>query len=805
MLVPGALNALLVGGGAVASGLQISRSLRVNQPDTAYLSRTFGAPGNLKTWTVSFWSKPTLFADLYVVISCGTYSGGSTGNVTLVSLDYSQGGLSVEDFTGASLPTRNIRVTATGIPRDPTAWYHFVVAVDTTQATAANRVKLYQTGAQLTSLSQSTYPSLNYDTYMNGTSAAHQWGKYAQVATTSNNYDGYLAECYFIDGAALTPSSFGAMDVNGEWSPKAYSGAFGTNGSHLTFADNSNTTAATLGKDTSGNANNWTPNNFSVAAGVGNDSLTDTPTNFGTDTGVGGEVRGNYATLNPVDPVGTAIYTNGALAVTVSSSDSARATWGVSEQTGGKWCWEYQVSSVTAQSFCGVQRSDQLPANLAASGPQAYCYYGSTGNYFANAGSGVAYGAAYDQTNLIRVELNASASPCVIEFFKDNVSQGQKSLPALSAGQYWLPCISAQAASILFNVNFGQRAWAASPTAGFKAFCTQNLPTPSIVKSATAYLTNLRTGTGGSTSVTGMLFAPDFVWIKSRSAATNNNIFDTTRGATKGLSSNTNAAQYTDATTLTAFNGDGYSLGADTTPQGVNVNTATYADWVWRKGVAYGLDIILYTGDGTSNRNINHSLGVAPQYAINIPLAHTATTSLPFVWQTALAGATSYLFWSGTAAQATTATPWGTGNWSSTQFMVTVNGANDTNLNAASFVQYLWAPVAGFSAFGSYVGNAAADGPYVYCGFRPAYIMLKNASAGATDWTIKDTARNPYNVANLTLDASDATAEATTGVDIDVDASGFKIRNANGNTNGIGNTIIYAAFAEYPFKYARAR
>jgi hypothetical protein len=247
------------------------------------------------------------------------------------------------DTLSVATGTGNLFVSS-AVYRDLSAWYHIVVAFDTPNATASNRYKVYVNGSQITGTDN--YPSQNDDTGWN-MAQLHSIGR-SHIDST-NYFNGYITEFYSIDGQALTPSSFGETDAQtGVWKPKSYSGTYGTNGFFLKFADNSNTTAATLGKDSSGNGNNWTPNNFSVTAGIGNDSLVDSPTPYGIDTGVGGSVRGNYCTFNPLASPSQINITNGNLLVSrtgggASGSGSTSSTMGFSS---GKWYWEVYVNSV---------------------------------------------------------------------------------------------------------------------------------------------------------------------------------------------------------------------------------------------------------------------------------------------------------------------------------------------------------------------------------------------------------------------------------------------------------------------------
>jgi hypothetical protein len=312
----------------------------------------------------------------------------------------------------------------------------------------------------------------------------------------------------------------------------------------------------------------------------------------------------------------------------------------------------------------------------------------------------------------------------------------------------------------------------------------------------------LRTGTGATASVSSLGFQPDLVWTKSRSAATNNNLFDSVRGVQNGIVSNSTAIEYSDANTLTAFNSNGYTYGSDASSRGVNINTNTYVDWVWKKGVTPGFDIVTWTADGTSPRNISHSLGAVPKFIITKQRSPNAENW--FTYHAEL-GATKNLRLDEAIAAQTQIGAWNDTAPTSTQF-TTGNFANFTT-NGNTLVAYLWSEVAGFSRFGSYVGTASADGPFVWCGFRPRWIMIKDATAANLDWRIYDTVRETYNEMGGGLEAGDAAAEnyAISVRAIDVLSNGFKIRVSASGLNGSGVTFVFAAFAEAPFKYARAR
>ena len=331
----------------------------------------------------------------------------------------------------------------------------------------------------------------------------------------------------------------------------------------------------------------------------------------------------------------------------------------------------------------------------------------------------------------------------------------------------------------------------------------------------------LYTGTGATQTIA-VGFQPDLVWIKSRSAATDNKLTDSVRGATKALISNSTAAETTDTNGITAFTSNGFTLGSDSV---YNTNGATYVAWCWQAGqgttssntngsitstvsvnASAGFSVVTYTGTGAAG-TIGHGLGVAPYLIIY----KNRSSAQPWLVQfNASTNVSQYLYLNTTDGYATYSNYFKAAN--STTFGPNTGDAG-TNGSGNSMVAYCWTPIAGFSAFGSYTGNGSTDGPFVYTGFRPAYIMIKSSSTGGAgyDWFIQDTARNPANTGSLNhLWADSSVAENDGSIStaannvVDVLSNGFKSRYAGGATNGSGITFIYIAFASNPFKNSLA-
>jgi hypothetical protein len=799
-------NPLLLGQEGSA-GYQISRSLRFNSADSAYLSRTPASAGNRKTWTWAGWVKRSAIRQTeQFLFLCST---GNTGTTT-TWLFFNASDKLLFVISGIAC------LTTTQVFRDSSAWYHIVISVDTTQATASNRYKLYVNGNQITTLDVANYVPQNTETEIN-TVNGHRIGR--DLGSSQVYLDSYLADIHFIDGQALTPSSFGEFDTNGIWQPKRYSGTYGTNGFKLDFADNSSNTATTLGKDTSGNGNNWTPFNLSVTAGAGNDSLVDVPTNgVQPDTGVGGEVRGNYATFNPIAVSSQTIATlaNGNLDIAASSGSAYFGALSTFALSTGKWYFEYTNTTNGSTNGTGIIDVTQIRS----ANPSNYGF-AETSNSRVRSGSVVAGNSVVLVSGLSTLT-NGDVIGVAVDFdagklwfsrngtweLSGNPASGTNATTTFTTGvTYYL--FAQGYGTWAGTLNTGARSFAYTAPSGFKALCTANLPAPVVTKPSSVFDVKLYTGNGSTQTISGLGFSPDFVWLKARSGAFIHGLFDAVRGTGKGLTSNTTDAETTYAA-VTSFNSDGFTNGVD-----FNASSTTYVAWTWdagsstvtntagsitsnvRANASAGFSIVTYTGTG-ANATVGHGLGVAP--SLVICKSRSNTVGNWGVWHTALLG-TEYLLLNTTGAKATLAAAWNSTVPTSTVFSVGTDvGVNN---NGGLQLAYCFAPVAGYSAFGSYTGNGSADGPFVFCGFRPRWILVKN-TVGTNNWQLFDTARNEYNVADKYLQPNTSSAESSSSV-LDIVSNGFKIRDSLSNWNGSTNQIVYAAFAESPFQYARAR
>jgi hypothetical protein len=461
MSIPGSVNPLFLGAAAQAEGgYNIERSVRFNSSDSAFLSRTPASAGNRKTWTWAGWGKRSAFGAINNVFNTGAGVSLPVDGFVFQA----DNTLKYRSYDGSS---EVINLVTTQVFRDPSAWFHIVFAIDTTQATSTNRVKIYINGSQVTAFSTATYGSQNYDTGVNAT-MEHRIGDYAG----DNYFNGYLADIHLIDGQALDPTSFGEFDDNGIWQPKAYTGTYGTNGGQLKFEDNS--TAAALGTDTSGNENDWTANNLSVTAGADNDSLVDVPTNGAqTDTGAGGEVRGNYCTGNWLNQSNFDILKDGNLHWRV---DNTRVVTGTIAMSQDKWYWEATVDGIVNFIDIGIVGTSIVFSGENNTSPGAYSsgyIYRSNANKVNN-NSSSSYGASFASGDTIGIAFDHGAG--TLTFYKNGVSQGT-AFTGIPAGSYVPTAFGGSGGGntgAFFN--FGQRSFVYTAPSGFKALCTANLP-----------------------------------------------------------------------------------------------------------------------------------------------------------------------------------------------------------------------------------------------------------------------------------------------------------------------------------------
>ena len=589
-------------GASGAADFEIERSLRFNDNDGASLTRTQStSPTNAKKGTLSFWLKRANIENNQHFYN--VYADDNNRGIIYFRSDTSN--LQIGNQSGGTFYSI-VRLNRRFV--DPSAWYHIVIAFDTTQGTAADRIKVYVNGSQETSFHTANYPSQNDDIiFFNQANvkigAAHD--------NQANEYfDGYASEFNYIDGQQLTPSSFGETNSDtGQWVPKKYAGSYGTNGFRLNFSDNSGTTATTLGKDLSGNGNNFTPNNFSVAAGVGNDSLEDTPTN-------------NFATLNSLKKPTNGALSNGNLDGSGNSSDwvSFFSTILVSS---GKWFCEVKVNATRVG--VGIAKDGANENSYLGSAADTYAYYDLNGKW--NNGSNTSYGATYTTNDIIGIALDMDAGTLI--FYKNGASQGT-AFTGLS-GEFALG-FSVYGGSANASINYGQRAFDYTVPTGYKALNSANLPDPTILFPNKHFDTLLWTANASTQVVTGLNFQPDWVWGKSRDDTYDHEVYDSVRGPLKRLKPNSTSQELTNAGNLQSFNSaGGGTSGGFTLGSATNMNYNSGSDivgWNWNAGdtdsATYRVVVVSDSGNKYRFRNSANSATFA-QSAVTLDLAEGGT------------------------------------------------------------------------------------------------------------------------------------------------------------------------------------
>ena len=757
----------------------IAKSCMFNDGDSGYLSRTPSGTGNRRTFTFSGWVKRGVFDtsngnDLF---NAGTNPGNNVDQLLFDSSNrirfYSYGGSYLFQY----ITNRTFE--------DTSKWYHIVCAVDTTQSSASDRVKIYVDGDLITSFSTETDPALNGECFHFNNTSTHYIG--ANVGS-QRFYDGYIAEYNFVDGTALGPDTFGVTDTStGRWIPKALTGiTYGSNGFRLQFG-----TSSALGDDTSGNTND-----FSVTNLVAADQRNDTPTN-------------NLPTMRPYNLSYSQVLYEGNLTTYTNGSNKGYAMCSTLRPKGsGKYYAEVRTSGNGGGGTLafGCYTQEDLDG-VTASGN---VYVGHTGSN--GCGSGFWY--VHGGTKELRFGATTTSNPTVtvnggdvigiaLDLDNDKISFYDNSGSLIGSTTFdssKSACFAAMSnMSITFIWNFGDNGTFAgyetaggnadedgngnffhSVPAGFKMLTKENMPEP-------------------AKGITGMS------WVKNRdSSSWYHTIIDSSRGALKELYPNGNFNEATQANSLRKFLKGGYQCG-----EAGNWNNSgdSFVSWNWvanggttasngngsysstvQVNQTAGFSIVQFT-PGSSAGTVGHGLSQAPEWII---MKDTSRSVLWLIYHKSV-GADKYL-------QFTNAAPVSNSTVFSTEPTSTVFDPGTGYTSASSYgatVAYCWHSVDGFSKFGSYTGNNSTDGPFIYTGFKPAWIMVKRTDTTGS-WAITDTTRDPFNPTDKGL-VPDSTGAEGTGYTLDHLSNGFKLRLTGTAYNASGGTYIYMAFAEHPF------
>ena len=807
-------------------GIQIERSVRLwsqegAQPNSGavYFSRTgFGNSTTRTKATLSFWMKLTEDDYGHSLFVTG-YSGSGGSQSGLIMTRNTSGYFVSENQNNAPL----WRITSTTQLNDATAWYHFVISVDTTQGTNSDRVKIYINGVQDPNATQSHgWPSQNLETRFFKDN--FRWGAADGNGNPSSNARVYFADIHGIDGTAYNVTDFGYFESQtGLWKPKKFTGSYGSKGFHLEFKDNSSTTA--LAYDTSGNANHFTSNNFSVASGISNDSMLDTPTN-------------NWCIWNDHTEVSDITLSEGNLKA-VSGADSWPAIFGTHGASGGKWYYEAIGADNTRWGLgWSTEEFKSGTSNTFSVGHFAYSQDPLT---LYQDGSNVAINGtpAFTTGDVLQIatDIDAGKTWFGINNTWVNASNGSAGDPAAGTnptitfsekGQKHYPKMINNLGNV--SVNFGQQGFTYTPPDGFQALNSKTLATVNaagVVRPQRHFETLIYDGDGSaSRDITGLEFRPDLVWIKNRSQASTHSWQDSIIGfgddktlrvdTSNALDTNGNLYGYVNHTLPNGFNVNG---GSDHGSSRVNSSSsgAKHVAWCWKAGGAAvsntdgditssvsvneeaGFSIATYTGSTASGAlTVGHGLGKKPAWVIikrrdssgEWIIGHQGLTTNAFQNNKFLKFSTNGTF--------TNSLVFGAEPTTTVTQIVTDGNAGASNLTSSgTYVMYSWAEIPGYSKFGSYTGNGSTDGAYVHLGFKPAWLMIKNQNSGF-NWVIQDNKRSPTNLCDNKLNPDSNAVEQTDYDKLDMLSNGFKPRVSDAGINASSSSYVYMAFAERP-------
>ena len=546
----------------------------------------------------------------------------------------------------------------------------------------------------------------------------------------------------------------------------------------------------------------------------------------------------NFATFNALETSPAPNLSEGNLRSSQTTSHPTTSTMGMSS---GKWYAEIYCES-GVHTRVGICNQDGASQDFGGSA-YSWCKINNSARVY-HSGSAPAYGAEFDLGQICMMAFDADAGK--IWYGVDGVWDASGN-PATAAnpsqssidGTDFFFGVASGSGTLVYKANFGQDSSFASakaaqgnqdgndigdffyaPPSGFLALCTSNLPDVAVIPNE-HFNTVLYTGNNANNrAITGVGFAPDLVWVKSRPANSNHNISDSVRGNNKILFPNSTAGETT-PNTISSLNSDGFTVG-DGNGYDVNKNGESIVSWNWKAGgssssnsdgsitstvsanVDAGFSIVGYTGNNVAGATIGHGLSAKPDLII-VKIRPDNYTGRVY---NSISGATKYLDWASTATLGTYQHMWNNTEPTDEVFSV----GHDVTVGGypiRTFIAYCFHSVDGYSKVGSYVGNDNADGTFVYTGFRPAWVMVKNTVTAGEGWLIVNNKTDPINTTGTYLSASSSSAEqGTSGTtfsrSFDFTANGFKLRGNSTEIND-GETMIYIAFAETPFKYSNAR
>ena len=843
-----------------------TQSLRFDRASSSYCIRQNSTATDSQKWTLSVWLKRTTLG-----AEAGILGSSSTAEYVRFESDDT---IRYRLFTSSA---QQISMITNAVFRDTTNFFHFVCAVDLSNTTDNDKVIMYANGTRLTLGTNTTTSTDTFDSLMNDNNAYWNLGRYTQY------YGGYMSDVHIIDGQQLTPTSF-AETKNGVWIAKAYTGSYGNNGARLEFkqiGSGSSANASGIGADTSTNTNHF----YAYNVDAHDSNMPDSPeNNFATLLPLRSGENASSQTFSEGNLQWTSsTYGYNATGSSINIPTSGKWYFELYVKTHGTG--ESHDFGVGLQGVKFDSMSKTNPATATYGDSTHYITRRDFGSRIeknldnvyigTNPGTGTPDESDstvnYNQGKIVQLAFDADSGKVYWglddTYWDDDVStdgnpsSGTNETTSLTSGVEYFFTLQQYSNTYVSVTNFGQDSSFAGnktsgsangtdangigdfyydPPTGFLALCSSNLPDTTLSPAENEQANHhfditTYTATGGSSDsagqapardIAGFNFQPDWVIIKGRSYADWGMTFDSNRGVGKTLQAFRNYSEGDYANTLTAFNSDGFSLGADSTAQ-VNWRQNNYVSWNWhcnsgststndagsidgtqQVNTTAGYSITTFTANNNTKCTIGHGLSQAP----NMVFIKNRSSSSNGQWtigQDMYTGFTGQLYIdsgsNGTAAFSTNSGSFD--NTAPTSTLVTINTDNTVNEGTDSFVMYCFHSVEGYSKFGSYVGNNSTDGTFVYTGFRPAFVMCKYASGSGEDWIVWDRMRDPDNLVHNKLywNTSNAEITDTTNRMMDFVSNGFKHRTDHVSTNGNGGTYMYMAFAEQPFKFSNAR
>jgi hypothetical protein len=763
----------------------IPNSLIFNRADNATMTRTPSSAGTRTKFTVSVWVKLGSNFGTRRFIFYGAASGNNFSGIEISANN------SFRMYASDGSGSIDLDLESSRTLEDTSKWYHLLAVFDSTQSTASDRAKMYIDGDQITNFSTSTF-NLVQDFEFQGTNnvlnVVGGWDSSLGGSPATYAFDGYMAEMNLVDGSALTPDTFGVTDSStGRWIPKALTGiTYGTNGFRLQFASPSN-----LGDDTSGNTQDFGVNNI-----VAGDQTTDSPSqNFATGLGA---FQTSYAmTMSEGNLKSEA---NGG----TNQFGKSQTTLSFDPNDSSGYYAEYTVNGTASvgSNFNTVgisgESSKYLVPNSSNGAFNLMVAYFEDGRVRFTNGAGTStdissFGSTWGNVSTPDI-IGIFVKNNKIYFHKNGTYQNsadpnnetggldiQRTMGGNRVGFFHVGYDTSVHG--IMTANFGQKGFTYTPPTGYKKLNQDNLPETS-------------KGISG------------FVWIKSRDTASAHMLFDSSRGPQLRLKSDSTSEQTLSQGTVTKFLKGGYAVGDQTA---VNKSGDSVVAWNWvanagttatnndgsvtstvQANTTAGFSIVRWTGGGSA-ATIGHGLSQTPEWIFYKRTNATGDGWITYHINQNASPASGSMQLQSTGAFGADSTLWNNTAPTSSVISIGTYGMQSSEERTA----WVWHPVEGYSKFGTYTGNGNTNGPFVFTGFKPAWIMFKQSN-GTADWFVMDSARGKINPQVYRLKANATETEDTSNI-LDILSSGFKLRNAGSDKNGSGSTYIYIAFAQHPF------